>query len=218
MNNNHRQKGGSKAALLLALLVVGMSSGYAGDGSTHVEFKYYGFYSVIDYTYMFCLPNESGQYMDPVTGQIVGFVDRYSLNGITAIAGWQFRKETALGIGFSYLSDPVGSFSQIPVFVELRSHYLRNRVTPFTSVQMGYSIPFGSKNLVEEYTKIAEGGITFGFETGARFAISQKFGLNVFAGYQLIQLRSVERGFNSVACTQMPELYHNFKFGVGVNF
>lgn len=217
MRKIFQQKSGLKATLLLALLTVGLT-GFAGDGPKHVEFKYYGFYSVIDYTYMFCLPHESGQYMEPVTGTIVGFTDSYALNGITAIAGWQFRKETSLGVGFSYLNDATGAFSQIPVFAELRSHYLRNRVTPFTAVQMGYSIPFGSKNLVEEYTKIDQGGITLGLEGGIRFAVAQKFGLNVYAGYQMIQLRSVERGFNSVACTRMPELYHNFKFGIGVNF
>ena len=118
----------------------------------------------------------------------------------------------------SYLNDAVGSFSQIPVFLEFRSHFLRNRITPFTSVQLGYSIPFGSKNNVAEYTRIDEGGITFGLEVGARFAISRKLGLNIYVGYQMIQNRSVERGFNEVAASRFPELYDNLKFGIGVNF
>lgn len=187
-------------------------------GMDHVEFKYYGFYCVVDYTHMLCLTNFSGQYMNPVTGQIIGFYDNYNLNGVTAVAGWQFRKETALGLGFSYLNDPMKSFSQIPLFVEFRSHYMRSRITPFTTVQLGYTIPFGSKNAVSEYTRIAEGGITFAFSVGARFAIKQKLGINIYAGYQLIHLNSVERGFNDVACTSMSELYDNIKFGLGVNF
>lgn len=184
----------------------------------HVEFKYYGFYCVVDYTQMFCLTNFSGQYQDPATGQIVGFYDKYNLYGITAVAGWQWRKETALGFGFSYLNDPLKAFSQIPVFVEFRSHFLRNRITPFTSVQLGYSIPFGSKSLTADYTRIVDGGITFAINIGGRFAISQKFGLNIFAGYQLIHLKNVERGFDGVASTRMSELYDNFRFGMGVNF
>lgn len=173
----------------------------------HIEFKYYGFYSVIDYTFMTNLNKVHGEY-----------IDDYVLNGITAVAGWQWRKESAVGLGFSYLNDATGSFSQIPVFLELRSHFLRNRVTPFTAVQLGYSIPFGSKNAELDYTRIDEGGITMGFSAGIRFAIKQKFGLNVYAGYQLIQNNSVERGFNSVAATRLPELYHHVKFGLGVNF
>ncbi|MBQ3949379.1 MAG: hypothetical protein II661_02790, partial [Bacteroidales bacterium] len=115
----------------------------------HIEFKYYGFYSVIDYTFMTNLNKVHGEY-----------IDDYVLNGITAVAGWQWRKESAVGLGFSYLNDATGSFSQIPVFLEFRSHFLRNRVTPFTAVQLGYSIPFGSKNAELDYTRIDEGGIT----------------------------------------------------------
>lgn len=184
----------------------------------HVEFKYYGFYCVVDYTQMFCFTNFSGQYMDPATGIIIGFNDKYNLSGITAVAGWQWRKETALGLGFSYLNDPMKSFSQLPVFLEFRSHFLRSRITPFTSLQLGYSVPFGSKNMAVEYTRIDKGGITFAINIGARFAIKQKFGINIYAGYQMIQLNSVERGFDGVASTRMPELYDNIRFGLGLNF
>lgn len=212
-----------KSVILLSLLTIAVAAS-AGPVSLsestprHIEFKYYGFYSVIDYTFMTNSTKESGQYLDPSTNSVVVYTDKYVLNGITAVAGWQWRKESGIGIGFSYLNDAEGSFSQIPVFVEFRSHYLRNRITPFTAVQLGYSIPFGSKNAAEDYTRIDEGGITFGFEAGARFAVSQKFGLNLGLGYQMIQLNSVERGFNSVASTRLPELYHHFKFGIGVNF
>lgn len=184
----------------------------------HIEFKYYGFYCVVDYTNMFCFTHFSGQYMEPNTGQIIGFHDNYQLNGVTAVAGWQWRKETALGLGFSYLNDPMKSFSQIPVFLEFRSHFLRSRITPFTSIQLGYTIPFGSKNLAEEYTRIDRGGIMFAFNIGGRFAIRPKFGINIYVGYQLVNLDSVERGFGGVASTRMSELYDNIRFGLGVNF
>lgn len=184
----------------------------------HIEFKYYGFYSVIDYTCMINKKNISGSYIHPLTGQLISYVDKYVLHGVTAVAGWQWRKESAIGIGFSYLNDADGSFSQIPVFLEFRSHFLRNRITPFTAVQMGYSIPFGTKNLDEDYTRIDEGGITFGVSAGARFAISQKVGLNLYVGYQMIHCNSIERGFDRVAATCLSELYHHLKFGLGINF
>lgn len=183
----------------------------------HMEFKWHGFYGVIDYTYMTNLNKEHGGYVDQM-GVVHKYTDQYSLNGITCIAGWMWRKESAIGLGFSYLSDPTGSFSQIPIFVEFRTHFLRSRITPFTTVQLGYSVPFGSKDKTSEYTRIDEGGITAGVSIGARLAIRQKLGLNVFFGYQLIQTRSLERGWNEVAATKLPELYHNFKFGMGVNF
>ena len=202
-----------KKTILLLLLLTATAATRAGQAPSpqslppHVEFKYYGFYSVIDYTFMTNLNTTHGEY-----------VDKYTLNGLTAVAGWQWRRQSGIGIGFSYLNDGNASFSQIPVFVEFRSHFLRNRITPFTAIQLGYSIPFGSKNAAVDYTRIEEGGITAGLSVGARFAITQKIGLNLYAGYQLIQNNSVERGFNSVAATRLPELYHNVKFGLGVNF
>ena len=183
----------------------------------HVEFKWHGFYGVVDFTSMTNLNKEHGGYMD-LYGVEHQYIDKYTLNGITCVAGWMWRKESAIGVGFSYLNDPTGAFSQIPVFVEFRSHFLRNRITPFTSIQMGYSIPFGSKNKVAEYTKIDEGGLSVGISAGARFAIHPKVGLNMYVGYQLLQTRSLERGWNEVASTKLPELYHNIKFGMGINF
>lgn len=205
--------------LLLTAVVAKTAEVWAQSSSPqHIEFKYYGFYCVVDYTHMFCFTNFSGQYMEPTTGQVIGFNDNYNLNGVSAVAGWQFRKETALGLGFSYLNDPLKAFSQIPVFLEFRSHFLRNRLTPFTSAQVGYTIPFGTKSTGVEYTRINEGGVTFAINIGLRFAIKQRLGINVYGGYQMIQLRSVERGFGGVAGTCMPELYDNIRFGMGVNF
>ena len=185
--------------------------------ASHIELKYYGFYCVVDFTSVMHFEAENGQYIDR-EGLMHSFKDQYTLSGITAVAGWQWRKESAIGLGFSYLNDPAKSFSQIPVFIEFRSHFLRSRLTPFTAVQMGYSIPFGSKNPVEEYTRIAEGGITFGLSAGVRYAFTPRMGINFNIGYQLIQCNDVERGFMDVAHSSMPELYHNLKLGLGFYF
>ena len=183
----------------------------------HIELKYYGFYCVVDYVSLMHFSSENGAYMDQY-GKMHYFEDIYSLHGITAVAGWQWRKESAVGLGFSYLNDPLGSFSQIPVFVEYRSHFTRSRLTPFTSVQLGYSIPFGSKNKAVEYTRINEGGITFSVLAGLRFAFTHRLGINLNVGYQFIQCRNVERGFNEVAYSLWPEVYNNVRFGIGFNF
>lgn len=183
----------------------------------HLEFKYYGFYGVVEYTGMWYGEHEKASYMDP-SGTMHYYVDQYMLNGFSAVAGFQLRKESGFGIGVSYLSDPEKSFSQIPVYLEFRSHYTRSRVAPFTTLLVGWSFPAGSRNYGVEYTKINEGGMTAGVSAGIRIAFTQKLGMNLYCGYQLIQFNSVERGFNQVASTKLPELYHNLKFGVGINF
>lgn len=176
-------------------------------GDNHIEYRYYGIYGVVDFSYMTNIKPEHD-----------GYKDDYSLMGFTASAGFQWRKECGLGLGFSYLNDATGAFSQIPVFIEFRSHYLRSRLTPFSDFQLGYSIPFGSSSGGDEYIKITKGGITFGAAVGARFAFTRNIAANFSVGYQMIQLRQVERGYMSVASTSLPELYHNLKVSVGLNF
>ena len=75
----------------------------------HTEFKYHGFYGVIDYTFMLHPSGEYGTFMDQ-NGTVHSFEDQYMLHGLTAVVGWQWRKETGLGLGFSSLSDAEGSF------------------------------------------------------------------------------------------------------------
>lgn len=173
----------------------------------HIELKYYGFYAVVDYAFMLNLNKQHDEY-----------VDDFMLHGITAVAGWQWRKESAVGLGFSYLYDPNGSFTQIPVFLEFRSHYLRSRLTPFTAVQLGLTVPFGSVNDDPDYTKIVDGGLAMGLEVGGRYAITPRAGLNFYVGYQMLQNRNVERGDANTPATRLPELYHLLKAGVGLNF
>ncbi|MCQ2298898.1 MAG: hypothetical protein MJZ81_02080 [Bacteroidales bacterium] len=178
------------------------------DQPAHLEFKYYGFYGIVDYTFMTNLNKTNYE-----------FTDNIVLNGVTAIAGFQMRKESSFGLGVSYLADMNGSFSQLPIFVELRSHYTRQRVTPFSSIQMGYVIPMNSGAGGPNYTKITEGGLTFGAEVGARFAIRRTIGIHLSVGYQFTQLNQVERGDeHGVPATRLGEYFNNFKMAFGVNF
>lgn len=231
-----------KKILLLAVALLSMNAARADGGykislsdsrmqdqPPHVEFKYYGFYGIVDFSYMMNLNDntEMSHLLSP---------DKYSMMGITAIAGFQWRQQAAVGMGFSYLDDPSGSFSQVPVFLEYRCYFLRSRFTPYVAGQIGWSIPLGTVNggdaagvmdrngvpdsvdLGHEYIKINKGGITFGVEAGGRVAIRPKFGINIYVGYQMISLREVERGYDAVAATRMPELYHHFKAGIGFCF
>lgn len=205
------------------------------DQPPHVEFKYYGFYGIVDFSYF-------TNFNDNAEESNLAVKDNFSLMGLTAIAGFQWRHASAFGIGFSYLNDQTGSFSQIPVFVEYRCHFLRNRITPYAAAQMGWSIPLHTVNSGDNWIKINKGGITFGMEAGARLAIRPRFGMNFFVGYQLIDLRAVERSAANMnpnywhystnpetrervvdedlsrAAQDMPELYHCLKAGIGFCF
>jgi hypothetical protein len=107
-------------------------------------------------------------------------------------AGYMFRKEAAVGAGFYYLGDPTGAFKQIPVYAELRSHFSRARLTPYTVLQVGYCLPIGAQTDPPR-TKIKEGGLYAGAEIGARFALNRATALALHLSYRLLQSNEVLR-------------------------
>ncbi len=149
----------------------------------HIEFRWRGIYFVGDASYMMNLnrsANESG-----IADTVSGFMP--SLSG-----GFQFRKEAAVGLGFAYLSDPNGAFTQLPIFVELRSHFTRDRLTPYAVLQVGYSLPVGASSK-PPVTKIDEGGLYLGIEAGGRYALNRTVALGLHASYKMLQSNAVIR-------------------------
>lgn len=149
----------------------------------HIEFRWHGLYCVGDVSYAFNVnraPNDLG-----IGDTVSGFMPSFS-------AGYQFRKEAAVGLGFSYLADPTGGFTQLPLFFELRSHFSRAQLTPYTVLQVGYSLPLGSSSEPPS-VKIEEGGLYLGLEVGGRYAFSRSFALGLHGGYKLLYSNKVQR-------------------------
>ena len=169
----------------------------------HIEFKWHGLYGVAEYTHLSNVNRDDHE---------------VTLNGYSAIVGWQVRKESAIGVGFSYLSDPTDAFSQMPLFIEFRTHYMRSRLTPFTVVQVGYSFPTNSASSGSEAVSIEKGGITFAFAGGGRYAVSRTFALSFHAGYQLLHMNEVVRNTANAPADRSSQLLHNIRFGLGVHF
>lgn len=149
----------------------------------HIEFRWHGVYFVGDGSYVMNFNRSSNQM--GLTDTVSGFM--MSLSG-----GYQFRKEAAVGLGFSYLSDLTGAFTQLPLYVELRSHFMRSRLTPYTVLQVGYSLPVGASS-EPPVTKIEEGGLYLGFEVGGRYAFNRSVALGLHASYRMLQSNSVMR-------------------------
>ena len=191
--------------MLLAMLCFAASAQKKDKGDQHVEFRYHGFYSVVDYALM-----KTVSTLDDIESPL--------FHSINVVAGFQWRPESAVGFGFSYLHDASGAFSQIPMYVEYRTHYLRGRVAPFTTARVGFSVPVGSGSSGEHYAKINLGGLTFGARLGVRYAFTRSSGANIFAGYQMLQLNQVERGTNGQCETIGAELFHTIQAGLGFNF
>lgn len=173
----------------------------------HIEYKWRGFYSVIDGGYMFNFNRAPG---------INGEADTLSGVWLGATAGFQFRKEAGLGAGFAYVYDPAGAYTQLPVFVELRSHLMRSRLTPYVALQGGYTLPVGASSPT---VKITKGGLYFGAEVGGRYAIDRSFAIGAHVGYKFLNATEVTRfDADGTFSKADPSSLHVINAGIGLYF
>lgn len=149
----------------------------------HIEFRWHGIYFVGDGSFVMNFNRSASE--SGLADTVSGFMP--SLSG-----GFQFRKEAAVGLGFAYLADPTGAFTQLPLFVELRSHFSRSQLTPYAVLQVGYSLPVGASS-EPPVTKIDEGGLYLGIEGGLRYAFNRTVALGVHLSYRMLQSNSVLR-------------------------
>jgi opacity protein-like surface antigen len=175
----------------------------------HIEFRWRGIYLTGDASYAMNLNrsvNSSG--FSDTLGAIVP-----SLTG-----GFQFRKEAGVGLGVSYLADPTGAYTQLPIFAELRSHFMRSQITPYTVLQVGYSFPVGSSSK-PPVIKIEEGGLYLGVEVGARYAFTRSVALGLHAGYKMFSSNKVKRNDSkNKPMLEEPVTLHCINFGLSFYF
>lgn len=149
----------------------------------HIEYKWRGPYFTIDGSYLMNLNREAG---------LNGRSDTLSAVNVSFSGGFMFSKEAGLGLGVTYVADPTGAFTQMPVFVELRSHFMRSRITPYTVLQGGYCLPLGSSSEPPR-VEITKGGLYFGVSVGARYAVDRSFALGLHVDYKMMQSSVVTR-------------------------
>ena len=148
----------------------------------HIEYKWRGVYVVVDGSYVMNINRT------PSSSNVVTVADTVSGYALGISGGFQFRKEAGVGLGITYLMDPTGAFTQMPIFVELRSHFMRSRLTPFAVLQLGYTLPLGASSAT---TKIEKGGVYFGAQLGGRFAIDRGFAIGLHVGYKMLNMADV---------------------------
>jgi hypothetical protein len=183
--------------IVLAIVAIAALCG-AAQAQRHIEYRWHGVYVVGDASYGFNL-NRSVDEFDTIASVLNAFMPGVS-------AGFQFRKEAGVGVGFNYVADPTKAYTQLPVFVELRSHFLRSQLTPYGVLQVGYCMPMKTSSAPDPIsTEIMEGGLYFGLEVGARYAINRSFAVALHAGYRLLQSNSVGR-YSQLGVDRQPIL------------
>lgn len=197
--------------ILIAIVAMVSLCGYAQE-QRHIEFRWHGVYLVGDASYGFNLNREMDEY-DTIATTLNAFMPGFSV-------GYQIRKETGIGVGFNYVADPTGAYTQLPVYAELRSHIWRNQLTPYTVLQVGYTLPLGASSVADPVSsKIEEGGLYFGLEVGARYAISRSLAVAGHVGYRLLQSNLVSRtDLQGHSILSVPITLHVLAIGASVYF
>ena len=176
----------------------------------HIEYKWRGAYVVVDGSYVMNLNRAPG------TSSVISVADTMSGFALGISGGFQFRKEAGVGVGITYLMDPTGAFTQMPVYAELRSHFMRSRLTPFAVLQVGYTLPLGASSPM---IKIEKGGVYFGAQVGARFAIDRSFAIGLHAGYKLLNMAEVSRfDADHKPLLADPRTLHTVDAGISLHF
>ena len=197
--------------IVIAIVTIAALCGVA-QAQRHVEFRWHGVYLVGDMSYGVNL-NRSADEADTIASTLNALMPGISL-------GYQFRKEACLGLGFNYVADPTGAYTQLPVYAELRSHFWRDQLTPYTVLQVGYSLPLGTSSAADPVSsKIEEGGLYFGLEAGVRYAINRSTAIAGHVGYRLLQSNLVNRtDVNGHPILATPVSLHVLTFGVSFYF
>lgn len=197
--------------IVIAIVAIVTLCGVA-QAQHHIEYRWHGAYLVGDASYGFNL-NRSMDEFDTIATKLNAIMPGLSV-------GYQFRKEAGVGVGFNYVADPTGAYTQLPVFVELRSHFMRSQLTPYAVLQVGYTLPLGASSVADPVsTKIEEGGLYFGLEVGARYAINRSVAVAGHVGYRLLQSNLVSRtDLHEHPILSVPITLHVLAIGASVYF
>lgn len=171
----------------------------------HIEPYWHGLYGVAGYNFA-------------TNVNTTAYSDKATFHGFYAVGGWQIRKESGVGLGVEFLKDASGAFTHLPVFVELRTHYLRSQLTPYSTVYIGYAIPLGATSGGDNAVKINQGGPLWGVNIGARYAFNRNLAVAAYVGYMGERFGHVGRWVDGSLAIDRPLLLQNIKAGVSLNY
>ena len=140
--------------------------------STGVETKQTGYYNITSVALLF------GQGQD-------GFIP---LPSLTMVNGWQINPNlfTGMGVGYEYYE-----WGVIPFFAEVKYMRSSDRVKPFCSLKLGYSIPAEKPSESSDYYNVITdyiGGVLVSPEAGIRIPMGYTNALMLSLGYHYQEL------------------------------
>lgn len=100
------------------------------------------------------------------------------INGYRVVP--QFCVGAGIGLGMYHLKYTDSSSMCVPVFLHLRSDFLKRRFTPFIAFNIGYNIP-----VLKQSDSLYESGFTCEPQIGVGFKFLERYQLNLTFGYSI---------------------------------
>lgn len=104
------------------------------------------------------------------------------------------------GLGVEHHFDYEKTF--IPLFVDLRTYFIPNSISPYLDVKFGYAPAVGS----DDYDLEFKGGAYLNPSLGVTFSVNSQFAMNLSVGYNLQWLK-----YTSYIYTGVGDYYYSFK-------
>lgn len=149
-----------------------------------------------------------------VTGGDYGSVDVTTTHGCQIIPDYLF---VGGGLGIqtfpSYDNGSEGTLTALPLYVNVRSNFLKSKVSPFADFKLGYA------GLTGDVDSFEDGGVYVSTAIVVRFRFTRKFGLNVITGYtyQEASARYYDYGSGTYYYTSKENI-GGFHLKVGLEF
>lgn len=109
---------------------------------------------------------------------------------VSFVNGVQFNPYLFLGLGTALNFYPRGEEIGIPIFANVRGHFIKGNVAPFLDLRVGYSPLVDAR------------GFYLSPSFGCRFGLSERVGLNVSVGYE-VQEAEVIVGYGGYGLPQV---------------
>jgi len=136
--------------------------------------------------------------------------------GMHAIAGYRFIPQFFMGGGFGVEIYTDGNM--LPLFLNIRTDFVKARVTPFFSANVGYAFGWINGEDGSDW-----GGIFLEPGIGFRFNIAEHFGLNISSSFKFQKAYFNNHYWDysypgNSHYERIPETYRLFIFKVGFSF
>lgn len=109
---------------------------------------------------------------------------------LKAVQGYHLNRKLFLGAGTGLDVTGGGRWESLilPVFMEVRGFFIKNRVAPFVSQQTGYAMEFTRSSITNGWDKTFAGGFQSESKVGFRVMIDKRASFNFSVGYRMQHL------------------------------